>query len=468
MLKHSFKIEISETKMEAFLTINVKEGEESKDNKKMPDVEKTLSYLQRYGIKYGINRVAIERMIKKGMIGETVLVAKGLPSISGSDGSVEYFFSTDSGQTKESSNKIHLRKSKLKGRYVEQGEVLARALSPTNGTQGMTVTGEPIKAGVTGSNIYIIAGRNTQFNDEQEHELRATKSGLVTLQGSTVHVDSTYFLKTNVSPSTGDIDFPGDVIILRDVKSGATVQAGGKLEVNGNVEDATLIADGDIKIKGDYTGSGQGKVIAGENIYLRSIENQTAQAEGSIFVNKLCKNANLTAGESLILDYCEGGVIGSNLCAQWSIVLDIVGDKNRTPTAITLMESGDYNKNIEQLEISIDNLREELKDIKFEIETMQKHKNTDFGREMKIPDRMKVARQKRVDRNSEIARLSEELKLLKYNQEKLGQHGSVWIKTKAFPGVKIVIGNTEYNIEDTRGETKFRRIGNEIHSVSPC
>jgi uncharacterized protein (DUF342 family) len=329
----------------------------------------------------------------------------------------------------------------------------------------MTITGKKIWATSEKERI-ITAGRNTYYADQQK-ELRAAKDGVASYQAGAIHVDSAHFVQGSIDESVGDLDFPGDIIILRNVKGGRTVKAGGNIEVNGDVGDAVLIAESDISIKGDFKGDGQGRLQAGGNIYLRTIENQAAEAKQSIRISRECVNAQLNAGESIFLTFNEVGASGGHLQAGWGVTAEILGDRKKTLTLVEVKSTEGFGPELRKIENEITEVEEKLRALGTEIKSLNNLKESDIGRKHDIAAKLRNALKDHHKGRQQLSQLNANLEQARKRQTALGKRGTVDVKTRTFPGVVIQVGDSKLELKEPKGEVEFRKLGDKIEAIKP-
>ncbi len=456
-----YKLEVSDSEMEAYLTILPEDGGKNRDAADYPSVEEIIRYLKSSGIKYGINQKAVERMVKYRKIGETIQVARGEKPLPGGAGRVEYYFDTgNQSQADRASQEITTSKLDA-GQFVYAGQLLARRLPPQRGKQGITVTGRVLDGSV-GEETYIRAGRNTYFRDDEERELVAAIDGTVSLQCCALHVDGTKFIDTDVDESTGDISFPGNVIVLRNVADGRSIQAGGNIEVHGDVGDAKLFAGGGVCVRGEFSGTGAGLIRAGEDVQVKKVINQKVEAEGSVRVLNSSQNAHISARHCIMMTYYDGRAVGGTLRAGWSIIVKVLGSKEGSGTIAELRFEENPLQSIDRLTRQRDEFREQISDIDLQVQVLTaRAADTGFNsqRAQKIRQ-LRKRQQKVMKRLDEVgARLDSLVK----QKERLGDFGIIQVRSRLFSGSEIIINGVRRVINENLRAVTFRLIGDRIH-----
>ena len=88
------------------------------------------------------------------------------------------------------------------------------------------------------------------FDEEDENLVRASADGEILVKNGVLHVSQIHTVKGDIDYSTGNLKFNGSIKIGGTVKAGFEVIAEGSVEINGNVEDAKILAGGDVVVAG--------------------------------------------------------------------------------------------------------------------------------------------------------------------------------------------------------------------------
>lgn len=202
-----------------------------------PSLDEVLAALAEKGIVYGLKEEEIKRAVveKKG---EPVLVAEGKAPMPGQDGYLDFLY-LRSGAKKhyDEQGKIDFREVSRE-ETVEAGEVVARVVEPVPGRPGMTVTGKEIPVKEPKPFHFRLGKGVVQVEDK----IVATLGGRPRIIGSVVEVLPVLVVQGDVALDTGNIRFPGDVVVKGGVRPGMKVVADGLVEVWGPVEKAEIVA----------------------------------------------------------------------------------------------------------------------------------------------------------------------------------------------------------------------------------
>jgi len=441
-------VEISNSKMEAYLTISSAFGG------KIFAQEDIYNALKSAGVVYGIFPEVIELALKSGSLAHTI-GAMGKTPIDGKDANFQPLF-TEPG---------HKGRPKIleDGRAdfydlgivtkVLAGEHLMQKNPPTPGDPGMTVTGEVIMP-KPGKDKSFGQGKGAHIAPDNAYLLIATTSGQPKIKGNFVNVEPIFQVE-EVGFGTGNIDFTGTVIIAKGVHSGFSVKCEGDLIINDIVEDAELTTNGNIELKGGLIGHGRAKVKAGENLKAKFIETAIIQANGNIFVSDMVMHSNLTVLDSIEVGDKDGRgqIIGGNIRALNLVKTKILGSPGSLQTYVEVGINPYLEDNLNQIKEQLDNykrrLNELLKNLIY-LKTHERQKNLLMNFE---EEREKIL--------FKINELTEEENLIKAKMEHV-TNSKIIITHYIYAGVKIKIFDCirVFN-SDSLGGTFFIR-GNEI------
>ncbi len=202
--------------------------------------------IQARGIVYGVDFKMINEIVqnpKKNFLHAATTIASGLPSVEGKPGYIRLFRDLDN----ETRKPMELEDGKVDFKQlgtmpnVTKGQIIAERIPATEGTAGMTVTGEEIKS-KAGAEARFKIGRNV-VADPGHKAIYAAIDGLVTrTEKDKINVFPVYEVNGDVDFSIGNIDFVGTVVIRGNVLGGFRVKASGDIRVTGSVEAAELQA----------------------------------------------------------------------------------------------------------------------------------------------------------------------------------------------------------------------------------
>lgn len=201
---------------------------------------------------------------------------------------------------------------------VKKGELLAKGILPRAGTPGLTVYGVEIPPGKKDIK-HLKPGSHTLF---AHGKVFSRISGRFTLEGDVFDVSDTLELDGGVGYGTGNLSFPGSVIVKGVVSDGFRLAAGGSITVKGPLDASEVLCHGDLTVEGGIIGRKPGLVRTGGKVRALYLEHCQLEALGAVAISKSILHGKVFVNADLTLD--EGGrVVASSLwvkgrltCAQ--------------------------------------------------------------------------------------------------------------------------------------------------------
>ena len=451
-------VEISKDEMQATARLLKPEPEGAK-----LDLDTAKKKLEEAGITFGLDEEAINHLLHVRDYGEPRAIARGIPPEDGEPGKLIFNFSTDerTGRPREiGGGRVDYRSLDLYEPVVENQLLVTRTL-PTEGTEGTTVSGKQLKP-KPGKEVNLPRGKNVSINDEKT-EMYAKCSGMVEFINGSVNVTSVYKINGDCDLSVGNIDFDGSVHISGSVRSGHTIKATGGIVIGGAVEAATIIAGGNVEIKGGMQGADKGRVEAGGSITMMFIERGTAVADGSITVD-VSIHSVLEAGGSLLAKGRRGAIIGGRAGAAGSITTNFIGAVSNTQTEIEVGMMPRKRARIQMLEKEIERLKGEM----VKLDQLDTYLANQKGKiDQATWDKLHVsgAENRRVNEQT-IEEFTEEANELRYEMEHATE-GKVHVFDTAFQGVRIIIANGMFKVNNEVQYATFKYKDAEV-VYGPC
>jgi uncharacterized protein (DUF342 family) len=266
--------------------------------------------------------------------------------------------------------------------------------------------------------------------------------------------------------STGNLQFKGSVKVGGTVRSGFSIEAGGSVQVNGNVEDGTVVAASDVTVLGGFAGTGQGRIKAGRDVFLKFAENQKVEAGRDIILNGISYHATLRAGRSVLVKGAKGAIVGGLTEAKFSVEATRLGSAACVPTAV--------KTGIDPM------LAERLKSIDEEMaQTRAAHEKLEqsivFIYKIKIdrneqlpPDKQALLAKLEAARKAipgKLDSLNAQKEQLLRDQENI-HNAFITAILGVFPKVRVFIGNQWMAIEDNLGPSTFRMFEGDVIRLS--
>ncbi len=271
------KVEISKDAYEVYIIVD-------DPDLQAPDIQAAL---EANGVVYGIdNNAAFEA---QNNLGRRVLAAAGSRHTDGNDGWFEPI--TLHEQTEG--------EARLGISNIYEGETFGIIHKPTAGSVGVDVFGKKVQP-KPGSNVNFFTGPNIKRTEtEDQITLEATIDGNLKMSKGSAEIISEYVIRGDVDYSDGELEFAGSLKIFGDVKGSCSLHVKHNVYIQGSVEDVSIVAGGEVKVKGSFVGRGDGLIRAEGNVEVNVVLNQTIESGASIEITKECVNAHLIAMENI-------------------------------------------------------------------------------------------------------------------------------------------------------------------------
>ena len=441
-------VEVPGDKMAAYISIKPAYGGQ-------PVTEEGIySALKAAGINHGVNKEIVEEALQKGQ-GTHYLGANGTPPTDGTDALFYVLFNEPENKGRpriKDNGKADFFDLGIVAKVLE-GDSLMKKLLPTKGKPGITVTGEPIAA-KDGKDKKLLSGRGSKISPDDPNLLIAAVSGEPRLKGNTVNVDQTFTVE-EVGVATGNIDFTGTVIVNKSIKTGFKVRAKGDVIVNDIVENAEIVSDGNIILRGGLIGLNRMKIKSGENTSAKFVETGIIEANGSIYVSDIVMHSNLSSLDKIEVGDkdSKGQIIGGHIRALNSVKAKTIGSPGSFQTFIEVGINPYLQDNLLNMRKELENLKKKLNEIVKNIIYLKTHKP-----EKEILQEYEIERENLLVKINE---LTEEEGVIKGKMSNI-TNSKIIVTNYIYTGVKIkIFDHVKVFDSDSLGASFFVR-DNEI------
>ena len=222
-----------------------------------------------------------------------IIIAKGKLPTAGKDATINYYFDTsvDARPELKEDGSVDFFKLNLL-HHCTKGQVLAEIIPEEKGEDGVDIFGA-VTAAREVKKASFNHGRNLEIS-EDGHKLLSMVDGHVSMVEGAVFVSDVYSVD-DVSTSTGNIEYHGNIEVKGNVCENFSVKTDGNVFVNGVVEGAVIEAGGDIVIARGMHGQNKGKLVAGGNIIAKFLSAAEVTAHGFVEAEQIL-NSKVVAG----------------------------------------------------------------------------------------------------------------------------------------------------------------------------
>ncbi len=414
-----------------------------------------LQYLEEKGVKQGVCREALQKALKAESYNVSFPIAEGTQKIDGEDGFFEYFFDRNlqaKPEVREDGSVDYLNMKLFE--EAEEGQLLVRYHPATKGIDGKNVRGKLLKA-KDGKKLPPIKGSGFEIRNDGIDYLSVI-TGRITYKNERLKIDPLYVVD-EVSYSSGNIKFRGDVLVKGAVRSGMTVEATGDVMVNGNIESATIISGGNVLVKRGATSDFKGKITAKGNVSGKFFESVTIESQESVFSDYFM-NCDITAEKSVVATGRKGSLVGGVARCWEEVHVKNLGNRAGVHTVVSMFYEANIAERLELYRKEMDNLTDEIMSVQKQIEVYEKaHPGAD--RENSLPLVRLVYQQKQAEKQRQEVQESW-LALRTVRDEK--NKGKVVIENIGYAGCLISFGAVEEQLKDSQKELKITRMGDAL------
>ncbi|MDR1419603.1 MAG: FapA family protein [Treponema sp.] len=243
---------------------------------------------------------------------------------------------------------------------VKKDQALAKLRFHKQGKEGKNVHGVPLPFEVIRPEG-VSAGENTRVDGRL---ILAGINGQLVVEKKVLSVRNSLVIKGAVGYGTGNIIFPGDVVIEGPVSDGFRIYSGGSVTIKQTFDVTDVITRGDLVVSGGIIGRRPALVKSGGAIKTKFIENCRVAARKTITVDSEIINSSVFTLENIDLGE-KGLILGGDIYAVRGIRAGGIGKKAGKPTrvhcGIDFTAQQEKEKNNNQLRIlaaKLEKLRE--------------------------------------------------------------------------------------------------------------
>ena len=370
-----FRVDIDDKRLTASIAVN---GELPEKELSSDDILKQLEQLNikvDHPGKKNIEALA-KSLAEKQIPPEPVPVANGTPPVHDKNGKVEKLYEKSPGDahSDEYNGQSHYDRSDII--IVNENQNVLRLIPPVSGNDGVDVFGKPISRKLA-KEAKITLGKNLIQKDDL---IITTSCGRLFCENGKAWIIPVLDIPGNVDFSTGNIDFPGEVIIAKNVLDLFKVRSKATISVHGLVEAAEIHAGQDLHVTGGVAGKKiyKGKIYAANDIHTKYIINSHVRAGGNIFVQKEVVNCDVACEGALTIEH--GPFVGGLTIATGGVKVKDLGSDGEVKTHLEVGITEELKIMFNDLSPKIQKQRQKAYKIRQTVEPLlqyQKHLNSE-------------------------------------------------------------------------------------------
>lgn len=411
------------------------------------------------GVKHGISKEAIEDYLADKHYCTDYIIAMGTPVTEGKDGRVKYNFNTElsTKPTLNSDGTVDYFNLNTISKCAK-GQVLAELEPEERGADGINVMGVRIRPKEV-KRAFLKYGRNITLSEDGK-SIISDVNGHVSLVEDKVFVSDVYEVK-DVDPSTGNIDYEGDILIMGNVTAGFSVKSSGNIEIRGVVEGANVEAAGNITIAKGMNGMSKGSLKAGGNICVKFLENASVFAGGYVYTETIL-HSEVSAKGNIDVNGKRGLISGSIIQSLGFVSARFIGSTMGGKTEISVGVDPELKKKMVELQTRIAAANKSLTQIEPILATLTK--------KMKSGDKLtgeQTLYLKQLAANysqlkPQLASDMEELENLTEAMDSMTSDSYIKVSEYAYPGTVIRISDISVTLDKPTQHCRFVKDGADI------
>ena len=333
----------------------------------------------------------LAKIMAEERVPEAMVVARGTAPVSDENGRLEKLFDDpkdkhgqDNEGTSPSAEEAESQKEPTGGRQshyerssivtVQADQKFIRVVPPMPGADGVDVYGKAIPRKL-GREASFRLGPNVKRHDDH---LVATCAGQLEIVGEKISVSAKLEIQGNVDFAVGNIDFPGEVIIAKNVLDLFKVRSDSSIIVKGLIEAAEVHAGGDLYGTGGMTGKEKGVFSAGNDIHTKYITNAKVRAGNDVSAQTEVVNCDLVCGGVITIE--NGVLVGGRVSAVGGANLKDLGSEAEVKTFLEVGVDRELRDKFDQHAPEIEKRRLQAKKVRQIVEPLlanKKHLNAE-------------------------------------------------------------------------------------------
>jgi uncharacterized protein (DUF342 family) len=402
-------------------------------------------------ITHGVDEEAIEGILSdlaKGAYPDSpVVIARGSAPRDGANGSVRYYFNTESTlkPRENPDGSVDFKNVELV-QAVSAGAKLAELVAPEEGTPGADILGTVLPC-KHGNPAVLPAGANTEISPSDPATLLSAIDGNIRFDGKNVEVCEGFIINGDVDYSTGNINYEKSVVVSGDVKAGFEITCGGDLEVAGTIEECRIEAGGHVLCKHGFIGQSRGVIDAKGDVNIGFTKNQEIRSRGNVSIAREALNSTIYARHAITISGHPLSAAGGLLFARDAITVHTVGNASGIKTVLEIGCDFSLLEEMHKTEASLEEMEENSRKLKKTADQFTARLR--MQRKLPPKDEQLYAKLRKT-----LARYLEEIAALKQRQELIRQklynldEACIHIEHAAETGTVFKIGERQHLLRE--------------------
>lgn len=277
-------------------------------------IEDMKGLLHANGIHFGIKEDIIKDLVDNQKFFLKTPIAQGIAPIPPINGSIKVHFEPEAKPhiEEDAFGRVDFKNIQII-KSIKKDAILAEMIDPKPGVKGKNIFSEEVDAG-NPQEVKWKIGPNCQLSEDGKKLFSMIDGRPVLDREGMIRVDEVILLD-KVDYSTGNVDFPGTIIVEGTIADNFTLRTKGSLIIKKSVGRVFLYAEKDIVLSGGVMGKNGGIIESKCDIYAKFVEQGTLKAGKTIFIAEAALHSELVAGEAVIIKGGRAELIGGETIA---------------------------------------------------------------------------------------------------------------------------------------------------------
>ena len=299
--------------------------------------------LERMKVTADVDQEAIKAVLDadKDSKPERTLIATAKKSIDGKDGFIKLEKEISEKPVfipEEEGEKVNYREA-IKFQIVQKEEKVGTLVAPVQGENGHNLFG---------TELPFEPGKTEKFElgngiKQEGNEFIATMSGRPRYKDNIFEILEVLEIEENINMKTGNIRYPGMVIVHGDLEDTFEIHAGSDVKIMGTMGDSKVVSKGNVTIAGGIVGSKTASVNAEGNVEMKFAQNATIDCKGEVLITKEARHCIIRSNQWVKSK--GSGLIGGECTAKLGVDIQVAGADSNPKTIIKL----GYNPEMEKV-----------------------------------------------------------------------------------------------------------------------
>ena len=382
-IDHLLKLTLDPQKIEATLCVD------AQADPRYVTTEAIEAYLTGRDLRHKyIDQKAIETLVAQVASDPTsshsMMIAKGEPPVEGSDAYIELdpIFESKFQRIREREHALLESQQDPSEEHdlftdfynisafvlASKGDRIARFHPHTLGSDGTSVMGISIAA-KPGRAIEHPCDNSCKLTSDSE--IIAVQSGVLLNLDNCLSIEENLVVKGAVDFSVGNIEYPGDVQVMKGVKDNFKIKTAGSIEVHNLVEAAHLDSDSDTMLHQGMAGRESGTLSVAGNLQAGYLDAVEATVLGNCQISK--ELTNCTVQIAGLLDAEHAAVRGGTISLSRGGTIHRLGSIQGVRTEVVVAKHEDIQEKILRVQSMIPRLQSEIVNRTKELDTLRQN-----------------------------------------------------------------------------------------------